>query len=324
MTFPWTPQYKQRNHLIHSYLSYFTTYPYVWLGTWTMGGHRFGSYDQRYAHETLEKAFDLGIRIYDSCSFYAKGQSDALLQSFLSQKDDLSYALSYKGGLRWEGNTVVKDGSSSFLTRSVENALKFFNRDYIDMFFLHWVDPEVDLKESLDALHRLQADQKIKFWGVCNVDESHVDDLLAYKGGLIQQHYNPLFRQSEQSLIRLMEHGYALSATSPFEQGLLLNSDYLDKHYFGKKDYRQQNAIYSSESRLEALRVFFEKCKNIEYLDLYVFLWILNQQVVDHVILGARYPEQLDFFRYVVLHKEGALSEEQAFVWSLLDHLYLA
>ena len=90
-----------------------------------------------------------------------------------------------------------------------------------------------------------------------------------------------------------------------------------------------ENGEFGRVSELEAARkVYIEQAFTDSLVEIdrikAEHLKNLNQQVVDHVILGARYPDQLDFFRYFVLHQEKVFSEEQAFVWSLLDHLYLA
>ena len=125
-----------------------------------MGGHHFGSYDHANALRTLHVAYDKGIRLFDSCDFYSKGESDNQLKKFLQKLNRTDYFLSYKGGLYWNGNTPFKDGSPKSLRTTVEKALRFFKIDYIDIFFLHWIDPTVDIHVSIEELLQLKEEQK--------------------------------------------------------------------------------------------------------------------------------------------------------------------
>ena len=146
---------------------------------------------------------------------------------------------------------------------------------------------------SLDALSRLRDVGKLKFFGVCNVSEQDLSVISDYDVSVCQMKYNPVFRDNELLLKTLSDQGVFVASTSPFEQGLLVNSKYLDVGYLGKKDFRRQNRVFDRPDLLDRLRTL---CSVPGYLDeapLHVLDWIFSRNQVDAVILGCRTTSQL-------------------------------
>lgn len=286
-----------------------------------MGGYHFGAYDHANALNTLHVAYEKGIRLFDSCDFYSKGESDNQLKKFLKKLNRTDYFFSYKGGLYWNGNTSFKDGSPKSLRATVENALRFFKSDYIDIFFLHWIDPNVDIHVSIEELLQLKKEHKILNWGVCNVDIPSLTSLLQYENGYIQQKFNPLFQQDKFLLSQLKSRNFTIFATSPFEHGFLVNPQYLSTNYFGKKDFRRKHIIHSNNDLKERLQLLFHNTETFECLDLYIITWLCYQKCIDGVFLGCRYPQQLEFLSNLNLVSDS-LKEEEKQVHILFNQLY--
>ena len=150
------------------------------LGTWALGGHHFGKYDQKNAIEVLNYCFDHHIRAYDIATFYAKGNSNIVLKKFLQKKNINQCILCAKSGLKWKKNEVLHDGSEKHLKKELDRLLNEFNTDYIDIFLLHWPDPKIELAESIETLQKLKAEKKVKFIGLCNITEKNIDVIDTY------------------------------------------------------------------------------------------------------------------------------------------------
>ena len=97
--------------------------PFMWLGTWTLGGEGFGKTDLGESLQVLKKAIDYGIRHIDTAGFYAHGESEHLVSKIL-KKNRESLFISTKGGLIWDKKQVVLDGSHTSLQNALEESLK--------------------------------------------------------------------------------------------------------------------------------------------------------------------------------------------------------
>jgi aryl-alcohol dehydrogenase-like predicted oxidoreductase len=171
------------------------TLPWLWLGTWSLGGESFGPHDGREALATLESALEAGIRCFDTASFYAHGRSEQLLSKVIAQQKRQKLFISSKGGLSWQGKNVIHCGNRDALRQSLFNSLERLKTDYLDLYQLHWPDPQTPIESSLETLQALQEEGLILRWGVCNFSVEQIQSYLP-SGGLIphQVHHNPLHR----------------------------------------------------------------------------------------------------------------------------------
>ena len=264
------------------------------LGTWSLGGSHFGSYDTRLATDVIQKSYDYGIRQFDCASFYAKGQSQAILRQALLSKQSDSYLIHLKAGLRWKGNAVLHDGTQDHITDTVLAALKFFKRDRLDVFLLHWPDPNTDIRIACDTLTALRQDGKLACWGLCNLTENHLSLVQGYDYDVCHFHYNPLHRETEKVMKMMVSEGVVTMGYSPFEQGLLVNLDYSYSKVFGKRDVRKRNPYFLNQAIKRSLQELFGlDTAGFSYSHC-ILQWLLDQSCLHSIIFGVRYQEHLD------------------------------
>ena len=125
------------------------------LGTWSFGGD-WGPFDQGEARSTIRRAVESGITLFDTAQAYGFGVSERLLGDTLWQvagREDVVVAT--KGGLRMDGNRLVRDASPEWLTAGVEASLRNLRTDYIDLYQVHWPDLHTPAEETAAALQRL-------------------------------------------------------------------------------------------------------------------------------------------------------------------------
>lgn len=277
-----------------TYLSYCDCYPALILGTWALGGSHFGAYDTDNALSVIRQCYDEGIRQFDSAEFYAKGQSQDILKKALAGIDPNSYVLHLKAGLRWDSNSVLHDGTEDHINQVVTDALRFFKREKIDVFLLHWPDPNVDIRVACDALSRLKLDQKIVFWGLCNLEKDHINPIQGYDYSVCHFHYNPLHIATSDLMRNFHKDQTYIAAYSPFEQGLLVNPTFLGKNILAKRDIRRRNPYFSDSQVATALKKLFScHCDSFTYSQI-IIQWIIDTDFVDGVVFGSRFKDQLD------------------------------
>ena len=127
---------------------------------------------------------------------HADEQDDRLLAPFLkNNRKDIF--ISSKAGLRFDGKTVVYDGSEQHIRETLYKSLESLKTDYIDLFSLHWPDPKISVRDSINTLKLLQKEGLIRFWGVSIFSSN---DILIYleKGALTPHQIHQLFVQGNE------------------------------------------------------------------------------------------------------------------------------
>lgn len=256
-----------------------------WLGTWALSGFRYGKTPRDEAIKTIQSALDIGINAFDTSPFYGQGYSDSLIYPFRSNND---LFISTKVGLRWEGNTVVHAAAPAQLREDALRIIQTHKLDAIDLLLLHWPDPNIPLSDSLDTLDSLYKEGICKRWGVCNISETQTLTLDSYSYQAIQQR-SSLFHES----IITREHTALSIGYSPLEQGLLVSPNKIDK--LGKKDVRNRNPYFKSESHSNWLNTYFSLCNDVDiHPGILAFLWPFYRDGITVSLFGARSPQQLD------------------------------
>ncbi|NOX20043.1 MAG: aldo/keto reductase [Nitrospirae bacterium] len=279
---------------------------WLWIGTWSMGGEGFGPHDERESLEVLRLALREGIRHFDTAGFYAHGRSEELLSKALKGIRGSCF-ISTKGGLKWQGKKVVHDASPEGLRRALTESLHRLKTDYLDLFQLHWPDPQVPVPESIDALKEMQTEGLIRYWGVGNLSEAQVREYLSeYKDIPHQVHFNPLHRTD--SVLRAGRCFCINCIISPLEQGLLAEGKSSSgRTALSKRDLRRRNPYFMNPQAVERCKKLRELTSKAPYpLSVYVLLWIASKEDVHTLIPGPRKIWQLKeilFFRNIVKDK---------------------
>ncbi len=278
-----------------------------------MGGAGYGGADFRVSRQAISTALEKGIRHFDTAGFYAKGQSERLLSTELSGRRKEVF-ISTKGGLAWEGNRVFHRAAPEDLRQQLFESLERLDTDYVDLFQLHWPDPEVPLKESISALKDMKRTGLIRFWGAGNLGVQEIADHLP-PGGLVplQTPFSPCRPTSSAILRAGFQYERAINCiVSPFEQGLLADPRFLHS-VPGKKDIRRKNPLFSCRELKKSLVKFFSWAQGRDIpATTIVLLWLLGIREVDIVIPGPRTPAQVmeilahaDLLKDIPVLKEG-------------------
>jgi L-glyceraldehyde 3-phosphate reductase len=195
-------------------------------------------------------------------------------------------------------------GSRKYLMASLDQSLRRMHLDYVDLFYSHRYDPETPLEETLQALVDVVRSGKALYVGISNwpleplrfaVDylRRHDTPLLIYQGKLNMLHRAPI----EEGILQLChENGVGFIAFSPLAQGLLTGR-YLDGIPEGSR--MSKNKFLRPEMLTdELLAQLHEWNKEAESkgqsLAEKALRWILDQQGVTSVLVGASSAQQLE------------------------------
>ena len=173
------------------------------FGTWQIGGD-WGSFDQRQAVAAIRHARDLGINLFDTAQAYGFGASERLLGEAL--RDDLDnrrdeVVIATKGGLR-DDDERPRDSSREWLRSGAEQSLRELGVDYIDVYQVHWPDPQTPFAETAAALQELVDEGKIRHVGVSNYDAVQIAEFARTRPAeTVQPLYNVFQREIDADLL---------------------------------------------------------------------------------------------------------------------------
>jgi len=147
------------------------------FGTWACSGDR-GAADVDEAKASIHRALELGINLFDTAQGYGFGAAERLLGEALwerARREDVVIAA--KGGLRMEGDRLLRDAGARWLREGVESSLRSLGTDYIDIYHVHWPDLHTPPEETAGALEELVGQGKIRHVGVSNYDVGQMEAL---------------------------------------------------------------------------------------------------------------------------------------------------
>lgn len=270
-------------------------------GTWQFGGD-WGSFEAREAQSAIRRARELGINVFDTAQAYGFGLSEQVvgeaLRSELAHRRD-SLVLATKGGLRMDGNTLVRDASAGWLRQGVEQSLRNLRVDFIDLYQLHWPDPYTPIEETAGALAQLAQEGKIRYVGVSNFN---VEQMRAFertrKIDTLQPPYHLFRRDTEGELLPYCQkQGIGVLVYGPLAHGLLGGS-YTAHTTFAADDWRSKSTAFHGELFARNLAIV-ERLKRVAArqgitVPQLAIAWVLANPAVDVAIAGARNWRQIE------------------------------
>ena len=153
----------------------------VGLGTWAFGGGLdWGPADEKAVANTLDAALEAGINLIDTAPIY--GESESVVGRLLKGRRQ-QLVLATKCGLVKNGSWTDHNLRPNTIQTQLETSLEHLQTDFIDLYLIHYLDPQVPWQTALETLARLREQGKIRYIGVCNVPPEILTQM-AQTGGI--------------------------------------------------------------------------------------------------------------------------------------------
>jgi aryl-alcohol dehydrogenase-like predicted oxidoreductase len=270
------------------------------FGTWQLGGD-WGSFDEDAAVHAIQHARELGVNFFDTAQAYGFGKSEALLGRALRdelKRDRDSLVIATKGGID-PGGPRPRDAGRAWLRRGVEESLRYLELDHIDLYQVHWPDPDTPAEETASALQELVDEGKIRHVGVSNYNAAQLAEFDRTRPVETLQPPYHLFRRAIEAdpLPYCREHNIGVLVYSPLGSGLLTGTLTPDVS-FEDSDWRAQASAFQGEHLRRNLAVVdelkeFAATKGITVSQLAI-AWTLHQPGVHVAIVGARRAKNIE------------------------------
>jgi aryl-alcohol dehydrogenase-like predicted oxidoreductase len=272
------------------------------FGAWELGGE-WGSFDESEAIGTMRYALERGVNLFDSAQAYGFGASERILGRAL--RDDLDrrrdeVVIATKGGLRMTEDGLVRDSSPAWLRQGVDDSLRAVGVDYIDLYQVHWPDPNVARAETAGALDELVREGKIRHVGVSNFDVAEMAEFANTRPvESLQPPYSLLRRDIETDVLPFTRaHDIGVLVYGPLAHGLLTGS--MDEGTtFANDDWRSTNPSFQGET----FRRNLEKVRDLQRfaseelgssIGQLAVAWTLANPDIQVAIVGAQLPLHID------------------------------
>jgi len=282
----------------------------VGIGCWNFGGDWDGFDEQKYI-DIVHAAIDAGINLFDVAPVYGWSRSEKILgKAIKGQRDKVIIAS--KGGLLWDENRVTRnDLSKASLLKEIDESLTRLQTDYIDIYQMHWPDPNVSLEETADALNIMRKAGKIRHVGLSNFSQKDVEEMMQYTDVECQQSlYNMLERNTssyhgipleyaceDEVIPNVLKWGQVFLPYSPLFQGLLTGR-FSQGKYFSKDDIRNANPKFAGDAIDKYLNAANEIQKVADEIgrpmSQVALNWLRSNPAVTSIISGASSVQQLE------------------------------
>lgn len=232
------------------------------LGLGCMGfSQGYGATDDNESLRAMVRAVEHGVTLLDTAMSYGQGHNERLIARLLSEHPQLGskVEVATKFGIVRDDQGVHLDGRPDHVREHCEASLERLGVETVDLYYLHRVDPDVPIAETVGAMAKLVAEGKVRHLGVSEVT---ADQLVAahaeHSITALQLEWSLLWREPETDVIPAARQlGVGLVPYSPLGRGLLtgtLSGDDIDVSDFRRSDPRFHGAeLTQNDAQVHAL-----------------------------------------------------------------------
>ncbi|MGA3049199.1 MAG: aldo/keto reductase [Terracidiphilus sp.] len=292
----------------------------IGFGAWAIGGGNWefawGSQDDQESIAAIHRALDLGINWIDTAAIYGLGHSEEVVGRAVRSHSGPKPLIFTKCSMRWhQDRSIYRSLKAGSLAEELEGSLRRLGVETIDLYQIHWPNPEEEIEEGWEALTRFKEQGKIRWTGVSNfsVEQMKRAQKIAPITSL-QPPYSMLRRAIEEEILPFAQkNGIGIINYSPMVSGLLTGAMTAERVTAFPADDWRRRAVEFNEPRLT---------RNLRLVDLLreigsshevtpgvvAVAWTLHHPAITAAIVGGRSGKQVEGLAPAL---EFRLSEEE-------------
>jgi aryl-alcohol dehydrogenase-like predicted oxidoreductase len=206
--------------------------------------------DEVTATKVLHRALDLGVTLFDTAEMYGPHTNEELLgRALAGERNRVFLATKFGIGYNAERSALTVDGSPANVRRSVEGSLRRLKTDHIDLYYLHRVDPDTPIEDTVGAMAQLVTEGKVRFLGLSEAAPETLRKAHAiHPITALQTEYSLWSREPEDALLsQCGELGIGFVPYSPLGRGFL-SGEITSIEDLEPGDFRRTNPRFMGEN----------------------------------------------------------------------------
>lgn len=277
----------------------------VGVGAWAMGGagweYAWSNQDDNDSIAAIYRALDLGVNWIDTAAVYGLGHSEEVVARAVKGMANKPYIFT-KCSLVWgESRTIYSSLKADSVRREVEDSLRRLQIEQIDLYQIHWPDPDPEIEEGWQTLVELQQSGKVRNIAVSNFSADQMRRAMNIAPITSNQPpYSAVRRGIEESVLPFcLQNNIGVIVYSPMQAGLLTGKmsreriESLPADDWRKRDDEYQEPRLSKNLRVADAMVEIAKRHNVPVPNVSI-AWVLHHPAVTGAIVGVRNPKQAD------------------------------
>jgi len=277
----------------------------IGFGAWAVGGgdwqYGWGPQDDNDSVAAIHRALDLGINWIDTAAVYGLGHSEEVVGRAVKSSAHKPYIFT-KCSMRWHADRSIYNSlKAASLAEEVEASLRRLQVEAVDLYQIHWPNPDSEIEEGWEALSRLREQGKLRSIGVSNFNVEQMRRAMKIAPiTSLQPPYSMLRRAIEAEILPFAQaNGIGVINYSPMLSGLLAGKMTAERiAALPPDDWRRKNVEFS-EPRLsrnlrlvELLRIIGNEHGVTP--GVVAVAWTLHHPAITAAIVGGRNPRQVE------------------------------
>jgi aryl-alcohol dehydrogenase-like predicted oxidoreductase len=277
----------------------------IGFGAWAIGGGNWefawGPQDDNESIAAIHRALDLGLNWIDTAAIYGLGHSEEMVGRALKTTRHKPYVFT-KCSMRWdETRSIYRSLKGKSLAEELEGSLRRLGRETIDLYQIHWPNPEAEIEEGWEALERFREQGKVRWIGVSNFSVEQMKRALKIAPiTSLQPPYSMLRRAIEAEILPFAKaNGIGVINYSPMVSGLLTGKMTAERVVAFPADDWRKRAVEFNEPRLSRNLQLVELLREIGSghgvePGVVAVAWTLHHPGITAAIVGGRSSAQVD------------------------------
>ena len=277
----------------------------IGFGAWAIGGGNWefawGPQDDNESIAAIHRALELGVNWIDTAAIYGLGHSEEVVARALKSSSHKPYVFT-KCSMRWHADrSIYRSLKAASLAEELDGSLRRLGVETIDLYQIHWPDPEAEIEEAWETLARFREQGKIRWIGVSNFNVAQLKRALKIAPVTsLQPPYSMLRRAIEAELLPFAQaNGIGVINYSPMVSGLLTGKMTAERiAAFPADDWRRRSVEFN-EPRLSRNLRLVELLREIGNgygvaPGVVAVAWTLHHPAITAAIVGGRSAQQVE------------------------------
>jgi aryl-alcohol dehydrogenase-like predicted oxidoreductase len=275
------------------------------IGAWAMGGggwaFAWGPQDDDESIAAIHAALDAGLNWIDTAAVYGLGHSEEVVARALKGRSPKPFVFTKCERVWNERGEIGKSLKADSIRREVEASLRRLQVDSIDLYQIHWPEPDEDIEEGWTTMAELQREGKVRWIGVSNFNADQLRRAQAIAPVTsLQPPYSIVSPEIEEAVLPYaQQHGIGVIVYSPMKSGLLSGSMTRERIAAMPPDDHRRRMPHFQEPRLtrnlglaELLRTIGQRHGRTP--GEVAIAWTLRHPAVTAAIVGMRSAKQVE------------------------------